>query len=48
MPVIVDGFQEDSTFELFFSNGGPSGDLMPICTLVAALAIFRLWIWLTD
>ena len=48
MPSVVDGFEEDSTFELFFSNGGPWGDLVPLCTLLLALLIFRLWLWLSD
>ena len=44
----VDGFEEDSTFDLFFSNGGPWGDIIPLCTLVFALVIFRVWLWLSD
>ena len=48
MPSVVDGFEGESTFELFFSNGGPWGDLVPLCTLLLALLIFRLWLWLSD
>ena len=48
MPSVVDGFEEESTFELFFSNGGPWGDLVPLCTLLLSLLIFRLWLWLSD
>ena len=43
----VDGFQEDSTFDLLFSNNGIEGDLVPLCTLVIALVIFTAWHRLT-
>ena len=44
MPV-RDGFEEDDTLELFFSNGWD--DAVPFGTLVIALLIFTVWHRLT-